>query len=115
MNRVNIPFVGLQITTFLKIFSNKPTLIRGRQGFIIREQGRLIRTHVGKDESRHLHAGIGQMANRLAMFPSIWLPGLIKTATLYIIEPPVIDAPQATIFYSPITQIRTSVGTVQTQ
>jgi len=115
MNRVNIPFVALQVATFLKVLPNKPALLRGSQGLIIREQGRLIRTHIGKNESRHLHTGIGQMANRLAMFPSIWLPGLIKTATFYIVEPPVIDAPQATIFDSPIAKIRPSVGTVQGQ
>jgi hypothetical protein len=36
MDRVDISFIGLEVAAFLKVLSNKPTFLWGRQGLIIR-------------------------------------------------------------------------------
>src|SRR5713226_2673331 len=55
------------------------------------------------------------MADRIAVFSSIRLAGLVQATSVNIIEPAVVNASQAAVFYSAVTQVGTTVRAVKSK
>jgi hypothetical protein len=115
VDRIDVSFVALQVVaTFVK-FDHRPVLSRHGEKFIIRQQRRIAGPQVSENYSAGLFAGIGSMANRISMLAAPRLPRLLQTTTFNIVEPTVIEAPESPVLDSPVTEIRSSVGTVQSE
>src|SRR5437870_1291456 len=112
--RIDVPFVPLLVVAFLKIFANRPMLIRRRKRFVSGKKRWLAWSHIDEDQSRCLLAGVGEMAHGVIL-AAVGLAWLLQTASLNIIEPTVIETAQTPIFYSTITQVSPTVRTVKPQ
>ena len=88
---------------------------RGIEKIIVRQQWRFARTHVGEDHSRFFQAGIGAVANLIAMFAAARFARLFETAAVNVVQPAMIKATQAAVFDPAVTQIRAAVGTMNSQ
>src|SRR5205085_164294 len=83
-------------------------LIRGKER-------RLARAHVGKNVARDFATGIRTLADALVERAARRLARLLQTATTHIVEPPMVDAAQTTVFDSPVAEVRTSMRAVNSQ
>src|SRR4029450_9245380 len=91
-----VAFIGLEMVTLVKNFSNQPVSWRRTQRFVGRQERRFSWTHISKDESAHFLARIGRMANFVSKVPARSLTGLIQAISMNVIEPAVIKTTEST-------------------
>src|SRR6266850_8403588 len=57
-----------------------------------------VRSHVGEDESTQFPHRIRKVLDLPVILAAFWLPGLLETIARYVEQPPVVGAPNASLF-----------------
>src|SRR5262245_47948322 len=115
MTRIQVAFIGLEIVTLVKNFSDQP-VSRGRiERFVCRQKRRFSGTQIGKDESGHLLARISRMVDLVSKLFVRRLAGLFETISVNVVEPTVIETTKSAVLNSAIAQIGPAMRTVQSQ
>jgi hypothetical protein len=115
MNHVKIAFVPLQVIAFMENLSHIRMLRRDIQEFVVWKQRRFPWTQVRKDHARGFLARIGHMSHGFSMASSVRFGRLIKTTTVPIVEPTMINASKPLGLDTTITQVGCPVGTIPLQ
>src|SRR5581483_4840664 len=111
--RVHVPLVALKIVAILEHLARRVVAIWRVEELIGREEWRLARAKIGKDDSRLLHARIGAMTNPLEKRRARGFAWLIETSPPNVEEPPVVDASEASIFQTAVAEIGAAVRTME--
>src|SRR6187455_3420235 len=98
MYRIDVAFIALQIIAVVENFCNGALLCRHVKKLIVRQQRRLARSHIGENHTGGLSAGMRPMLDLMSVCASAWLAGLLDDPAANIIEPAVINTPEAAVF-----------------
>ena len=115
MARIQVAFIGLEIVTLVKNFSDQPVSRGGVQRLVSRQKRRFPGTHIGKDVPANFLARIGRMADLVSKVLARRLTGLFQTISMNVIEPAVVKTTKSPIFDSAVNLIGATMRTVQPQ
>src|SRR5262245_58713435 len=98
----------------MREYLHRRAIFRGHgEEFVVRQQGRITGSHVGKNNSTCFLTWIGEMTNFIPIRAAARLAGLFDNAAADIVEPTMIKTAQPAVFDAPVTQVGAAVRAVQ--
>src|SRR5262245_22382097 len=115
MARIEIAFIGLKVIARVKNFRHQQMVPRCAEGLVIWQQRSIARSEIGEYDAGAFLAKVGGMMHLLAKTFAGCLAGLLEAIAMTIVEPAMIEAAQAAIFDTAVTQIGAPMGAVQSE
>jgi hypothetical protein len=115
VQKVDVSLVSLEVIAVAENFGGENMVFGSRKTFKAGEHRRLSGTHIGKDDAGPLLARIGWMTDRASVRVPAGFSRLIETAAAQIVEPAVIDAPEASVLHPPVAQVSAAMRAMEAQ
>ena len=115
MRAIFIAFEPLQIVALVVVLGRHPVVGRCPQHLVRRQQWRLTRPHVRKDDPSCLPARVGWMPYGEHEIAPLWFARGLETPPMHIVEPAVVNASEASVLQAAIAQVCGPMGAVPAQ
>ena len=105
VRRIDVVLDGLHVIAVGEVFLDQRVVVGRDQRLVMRQDRRRPEAQIGEDQAAELLAGIGRVANLLAEVAAGWLARLFKAVPRRVIEPAVVEAPDAAFLDPAVAEV----------